>query len=233
MVLTRLKNASVIHGFHEEKVVLHMAVTRADTPGGTVSAANFDGHEEEVQVKLAVELLPPKVGPVTWIFYYIWGADRICVSSACSGAVRTLIGCLPLSKPWQKSHAWAASFLSCMAVSLSLRSSDGALGSHVLYGICSAPAGLGGPGPNFAPAAVESYVVRGICSCRSGGLSCPGTVPLVTGDPSLILPLLRGGSCVMRGMGFCRSGGLSCPGWVPLVTGDPSLILPLLRGYHM
>ena len=61
VVLTRLKNASVIHGFHEEKVVLHMAVARADTPGGTVSAANF-GHEEEVQVRLAVELLPPKVG---------------------------------------------------------------------------------------------------------------------------------------------------------------------------
>ena len=63
MVLTRLKNASVIHGFHEEKVVLHMTVARADTPGGAVSAANF-GHEEEVQVKLAVELLPPKVRAV-------------------------------------------------------------------------------------------------------------------------------------------------------------------------
>ena len=76
VVLTRLKNASVIHGFHEEKVVLRMAVTRADTPGGTVSAANFDGHEEEVQVKLAVELLPPKVGPVTQTCHHVWGADR-------------------------------------------------------------------------------------------------------------------------------------------------------------
>ena len=61
VVLTRLKNASVIHGFHEEKVSVRMAITRADTPGGAVSAANFDGAEEEVQVKLAVELLPPKV----------------------------------------------------------------------------------------------------------------------------------------------------------------------------
>jgi len=65
VVLTRLKNASVIHGFHEEKVVVHMTVTRADTPGGTVSAANFDGREEEVQVRLAVEMLPPKVRPTT------------------------------------------------------------------------------------------------------------------------------------------------------------------------
>ena len=61
VVLTRLKNASVIHGFHEEKVFVRMAITRADTPGGAVSAANFDGREEEVQVNLAVELLPPKV----------------------------------------------------------------------------------------------------------------------------------------------------------------------------
>ena len=63
MVLTRLKNASVIHGFHEEKVFVRMAIMRADTPGGAVSAANFDGAEEEVQVNLAVELLPPKVKP--------------------------------------------------------------------------------------------------------------------------------------------------------------------------
>ena len=63
VVLTRLKNASVIHGFHEEKVCLRMTVARADTPGDAVSAANFDGGEEEVQVKLAVELLPPKVRP--------------------------------------------------------------------------------------------------------------------------------------------------------------------------
>ena len=63
VVLTRLKNASVIHGFHEEKVFVRMAITRADTPGGAVSAANFDGREEEVQVNLAVELLPPKVTP--------------------------------------------------------------------------------------------------------------------------------------------------------------------------
>lgn len=61
MVKTRLKNASVIHGFHEEKVFLRMSVARADTPGGAVSAANFDGREEEVQVNLSVELLPPKV----------------------------------------------------------------------------------------------------------------------------------------------------------------------------
>jgi hypothetical protein len=61
VVMTRLKNASVIHGFHEEKVCLRMSVARADTPGDAVSAANFDGGEEEVQVKLAVELLPPKV----------------------------------------------------------------------------------------------------------------------------------------------------------------------------
>ena len=65
MVLTRLKNASVIHGFHEERVSMHMTVTRTDKPGDTVSAANFDGDEEEVQVRLVVELLPPKVSPTS------------------------------------------------------------------------------------------------------------------------------------------------------------------------
>lgn len=77
MVLARLKNASVIHGFHEEKVVLRMTVSRADTPGGTVSAANFDGHVEEVQVRLVVELLPPKVGP----YHQAECADEICTFS--------------------------------------------------------------------------------------------------------------------------------------------------------
>ncbi len=72
MVLTRLKNASVIHGFHEERVSLHMTVTRTDKPGDTVSAANFDGDEEEVQVRLVVELLPPKVSPPSRAFMFSW-----------------------------------------------------------------------------------------------------------------------------------------------------------------
>ena len=85
VVLTRLKNASVIHGFHEEKVVLRMAVTRADTPGGTVSAANFDGHEEEVQVKLVVELLPPKVGHLNYLDFRFWRANpEMRTRSGCS-----------------------------------------------------------------------------------------------------------------------------------------------------
>ena len=73
-MLTRLKNASVIHGFHEEKVFVRMAITRADTPGGAVSAANFDGREEEVQVNLAVELLPPKVR-LQPLLLHLWGGS--------------------------------------------------------------------------------------------------------------------------------------------------------------
>lgn len=59
VVLTRLKNASVIHGLHEERVVIQLSIARADIPGAAVSAASF-GTDEEVHARLAVHLLPPQ-----------------------------------------------------------------------------------------------------------------------------------------------------------------------------
>ncbi len=61
MVLTRLKNASVIHGLHEERVVLQLDLARADVPGRAVSAAAFGQADEEVHARLRIELLPPQV----------------------------------------------------------------------------------------------------------------------------------------------------------------------------
>jgi hypothetical protein len=60
VVMTRLKNASVIHGLHEETVELQLSIARADVPGRAVSAAAF-GADEEVHARLAVKLLPPQV----------------------------------------------------------------------------------------------------------------------------------------------------------------------------
>ncbi|EIE23713.1 hypothetical protein COCSUDRAFT_41874 [Coccomyxa subellipsoidea C-169] len=61
VVLTRLKNASVIHGLHEERVVLQLDLARADVPGRAVSAAAFGQADEEVHARLRIELLPPQV----------------------------------------------------------------------------------------------------------------------------------------------------------------------------
>ncbi|BDA47659.1 probable calcium-independent phospholipase A2-gamma at C-terminar half [Coccomyxa sp. Obi] len=61
VVLTRLKNASVIHGLHEERVVLALEVARADVPGRAISAATFGLADEEVHARLRIELLPPQV----------------------------------------------------------------------------------------------------------------------------------------------------------------------------
>ncbi len=60
VVLTRLKNASVIHGLHEERVVLALEVARADVPGRAISAATFGLADEEVHARLRIELLPPQ-----------------------------------------------------------------------------------------------------------------------------------------------------------------------------
>ena len=60
VVLTRLKNSSVIHGLHEERVVLALEVARADVPGRAISAATFGLADEEVHARLRIELLPPQ-----------------------------------------------------------------------------------------------------------------------------------------------------------------------------
>lgn len=80
VVRTRLRNASVIHGLHEERVFLGLTLARADVPGSAVSAAGFGAGEEQVHVRLDVRLLPPQVRPQTCCR---WGSGGVSLSAAC------------------------------------------------------------------------------------------------------------------------------------------------------
>ena len=62
VVRSRLRNASVIHGLHEERVFLGLSLARADVPGSAVSAAGYGAGEAQVHARLDVRLLPPQVG---------------------------------------------------------------------------------------------------------------------------------------------------------------------------
>jgi hypothetical protein len=61
VVRSRLRNAAVIHGLHEERVFLGLSLAAADVPGSAVvSAARYGAGEAQVHVRLDVRLLPPQ-----------------------------------------------------------------------------------------------------------------------------------------------------------------------------